>query len=217
MNPYFKTPSVVKNLIIINVLVYMATSMLPIGGFIHDHFSLMVNSPALEGWRDVFGNITVTRAGEFHLYQFFTYMFLHGDFNHIFVNMFGLWMFGRSLEYELGSQRFLIYYTVCGLGAALIQVGVAFLFGESMSLVGASGAVMGLLLAFGVMHPNAVIMLLFPPIPMKAKWFVVIYAAIELFMGWRGVGNVAHFAHIGGMLWGLLLLLWWRKKGKIFF
>ena len=94
----------------------------------------------------------------------------------------------------------------------------ALAFGEfPLELVGASGAVMGLLLAFGVLHPNAVIMLLIPPIPMKAKWFVVIYGVIELFLGWRGVGNVAHFAHVGGMLWGFLLLQWWKQRGIIRF
>ena len=131
-------------------------------------------------------------------------MFLHASVEHIFFNMFALWMFGRTLEYELGSKRFLIYYMVCGVGAALIQLATAYLTGEMpIQLVGASGAVMGLLLAFGVMHPNAVIMLLIPPIPMKAKWFVVIYGVIELFLGWTGFGgNVAHFAHVGGMLWG---------------
>ena len=105
-----------------------------------------------------------------------------------------------------------------GIGAALIQYLTALAFGElPLMLVGASGAVMGLLLAFGVMHPNAVIMLLIPPIPMKAKWFVIIYAVIELFLGWRGVGNVAHFAHVGGMLWGFLLLQWWKRRGTIRF
>ena len=100
----------------------------------------------------------------------------------------------------------------------LIQYLTALAFGElPLLLVGASGAVMGLLLAFGVMHPNAVIMLLIPPIPMKAKWFVIIYAVIELFLGWRGVGNVAHFAHVGGMLWGFLLLHWWKRRGTIRF
>ena len=155
---------------------------------------------------------------DFHAYQFITYMFLHANFEHIFFNMFALWMFGRTLEYELGSRRFLIYYMVCGIGAALIQYLTALVFGElPLMLVGASGAVMGLLLAFGVLHPNATIMLLFPPIPMKAKWFVIIYGVIELFLGWRGVGNVAHFAHVGGMLWGFLLLYWWRYTGKIRF
>ena len=204
MNRYFQTPPVVKNLIIINVLVYMATALLPVGNEIIRFCAL---------W---FG---ASPFGEFHSYQFVTYMFLHANIEHIFFNMFALWMFGRTLEYELGSKRFLIYYMVCGVGAALIQLATAYLTGEMpIQLVGASGAVMGLLLAFGVMHPNAVIMLLIPPIPMKAKWFVVIYGVIELFLGWTGFGgNVAHFAHVGGMLWGLLLLQWWKRNGTIRF
>lgn len=206
MNPYFKTPPVVKNLIIINVLVFMATSMLPVGDHILRYCALWFGMPSFMGV-------------EFHSYQFVTYMFLHANFQHLFFNMFGLWMFGRTLEYELGSKRFITYYMVCGIGAALIQIATAWLAGEMpIQLVGASGAVMGLLLAFGVMHPNAVIMLLIPPIPMKAKWFVVIYGVIELFLGWTGYGgNVAHFAHVGGMLWGLLLLYWWRRNGAIRF
>ena len=204
MNRYFQTPPVVKNLIIINVLVYMATALLPVGNEIIRFCAL---------W---FG---ASPFGEFHSYQFVTYMFLHASVEHIFFNMFALWMFGRTLEYELGSKRFLIYYMVCGVGAALIQLATAYLTGEMpIQLVGASGAVMGLLLAFGVMHPNAVIMLLIPPIPMKAKWFVVIYGVIELFLGWTGFGgNVAHFAHVGGMLWGLLLWQWWKRNGTIRF
>ena len=199
MNRYFQTPPVVLNLIIINVLVYMATALLPVGDAIYRYCALSLGTPF------------------FHTYQFITYMFLHANFEHIFFNMFALWMFGRTLEYELGSQRFLTFYMVCGVGAALIQYLTALAFGElPLLLVGASGAVMGLLLAFGVMHPNAVIMLLIPPIPMKAKWFVIIYAVIELFLGWTGFGgNVAHFAHVGGMLWGLGLLWWWRRRGVI--
>ena len=182
----------------------MATALLPVGNEIIRFCAL---------W---FG---ASPFGEFHSYQFVTYMFLHASVEHIFFNMFALWMFGRTLEYELGSKRFLIYYMVCGVGAALIQLATAYLTGEMpIQLVGASGAVMGLLLAFGVMHPNAVIMLLIPPIPMKAKWFVVIYGVIELFLGWTGFGgNVAHFAHVGGMLWGLLLLQWWKRNGTIRF
>ena len=204
MNRYFQTPPVVKNLIIINVLVYMATALLPVGNEIIRFCAL---------W---FG---ASPFGEFHSYQFVTYMFLHASVEHIFFNMFALWMFGRTLEYEMGSKRFLIYYMVCGVGEALIQLATAYLTGEMpIQLVGASGAVMGLLLAFGVMHPNAVIMLLIPPVPMKAKWFVVIYGVIELFLGWTGFGgNVAHFAHVGGMLWGLLLLQWWKRNGTIRF
>lgn len=198
-NSYFQTPPVVKNLLIINILVFMATALLPMGDTILRTCSLFWFESPL-----------------YHSYQFITYMFLHASFEHIFFNMFALWMFGRTLEYDLGSKRFLIYYMICGVGAALIQMGVVGLTHEyNIQLLGASGAVMGLLLAFGVLHPNAVIMLLIPPIPMKAKWFVAIYAVIELFLGWRGVGNVAHFAHVGGMLWGFLLLWWWKHQGKI--
>ena len=202
MSSYLRTPPVVQNLIIINILFLMAENLLPFGNKIVEYLALFgIGSPF------------------FHLYQVVTYMFLHGGFSHLFFNMFALWMFGRTLEYELGSKRFLIYYMVCGVGAALIQLATAYLTGEMpIQLVGASGAVMGLLLAFGVMHPNAVIMLLIPPIPMKAKWFVVIYGVIELFLGWTGFGgNVAHFAHVGGMLWGLLLLQWWKRNGTIRF
>ena len=202
MNPYFRTPPVVKNLLIINILVFMAVKMLPIGG-------TLVGYGALYWFQNPL----------FHVWQFLTYMFLHANFEHLFFNMFALWMFGRVLEQELGQKRFLTYYLVCGIGAALIQLATVALSGEYwVQVVGASGAVMGLLLAFGVLHPNATIMLLIPPIPMKAKWFVVIYGIIELFLGWTGYGgNVAHFAHVGGMLWGLGLLWWWRRKGKIYF
>ena len=145
--------------------------------------------------------------------------------------MFALWMFGRTLEIELGTKRFLIYYFVCGIGAALFQMAVGqidisrlaagsadYMMYMKIPTVGASGAVFGLLLAFGMMHPNAVIMLLIPPIPIKAKWFVVIYGAIELFFGISGrMDSIAHFAHLGGMFWGWLLLLWWRRRRRIFY
>lgn len=204
MNRYFQTPPVVKNLIIINLLVYLAMALIPEAYRFLNHFGALQIGPRMLGYK-------------FHTYQFVTYMFLHANFEHIFFNMFALWMFGRTLEYDLGSRRFLIYYMACGVGAALIQSAIAWGMGQPMALVGASGAIMGLLLAFGVMYPNATIMLLIPPIPMKAKWFVIIYAVIELFLGWRGVGNVAHFAHVGGMLWGYLLLQWWKRRGMIRF
>lgn len=204
MNRYFQTPPVVKNLIIINALIYLAMALIPEAYRFLNHYGALQIGPRMLGY-------------EFHTYQFITYMFLHANFEHVFFNMFALWMFGRTLEYDLGSRRFLIYYMVCGVGAALIQAGITVAMGQPMALVGASGAVMGLLLAFGVMYPNAVIMLLIPPIPMKAKWFVIIYAVLELFLGWRGVGNVAHFAHVGGMLWGYLMLLWWKRRGMIRF
>ena len=208
MNSYFQTPPVVKNLIIINALVYMATALIqPAHNAIMEYCALWLGAPL------------------FHTYQFVTYMFVHANFEHIFFNMFALWMFGRTLEYELGSKRFLTYYMVCGVGAGVLQLLVGWLeyrYGNvgMMALmvptVGASGAVFGLLLAFGVMHPNAAIMLLIPPIPMKAKWFVVVYGVIELFFGISGrMDGVAHFAHVGGMLWGFLLLYYWKHKGVI--
>ncbi len=203
MNPYFRTPPIVKNLLIINTLVFLATYMIP------SFNSLMAQ----------YGVLHWVGSHYYHSYQFITYMFLHGSWEHLFFNMFALWMFGRTLEYELGSQRFLTYYMVCGIGAALLQMGVATLAGEYyIQLLGASGAVMGLLLAFGVMHPNEVLVLLPIPIPIKAKWFVIGYAFIELFLGWTGLqASVAHFAHVGGMLWGLALLYYWKRRGKVRF
>ncbi|MCH5334587.1 MAG: rhomboid family intramembrane serine protease [Alistipes sp.] len=203
MNPYFNTPPVVKNLITANCIIYLATMLLP-------RFYWFANTYCSLYW---FQN------PDFHSWQFITYLFMHGSLSHLFFNMFALWMFGRTLEYELGSQRFLAYYLICGVGAALVQMAVVFFTGEfSIQLIGASGAVMGLLLAFGVMHPNSVIMLLIPPIPMKAKYFVMAYAVLELFLGWRGYSpGVAHFAHVGGMLWGWLLLRYWKSKGNIYY
>ena len=200
---YFNTPPVVKNLIIANCIIYLAAMLLP-------RFNWLAYDWGVLYW---FG------SPHFHSWQYVTYMFLHASVSHLFFNMFALWMFGRTLEYELGSRRFLTYYVVCGVGAALVQMGVAWATGDyGIQLLGASGAVMGLLLAFGVMHPNSVIMLLIPPIPMKAKYFVIGYAVVELFCGWRGWdAGVAHFAHVGGMLWGWLLLWWWRRKGKIYY
>ena len=203
MNPYFQTPPVVKNLIIANCIIFLAMNLIPnVNLFFSEYLQLF--------W---FG------SPYYHSYQFVTYMFLHGGFWHLFSNMFALWMFGRTLEYELGSRRFLIYYMICGIGAALLQMGIASLTGEIyFRLVGASGAVMGLLLAFGVMHPNNMIYIMPLPFPIKAKWFVVGYAVLELLLGWSGADSgVAHFAHIGGMLWGLGLLFIWRKRGKIWF
>ncbi len=189
-------PPTVLNLLIINCLGLMASTLFPM----------------LNYWL----GLHPVQSHGFMPYQVITYMFLHGDLSHLFFNMFALWMFGRTLEYELGSKRFLIYYMVCGVGAGLLQLAIGLLYPYSLT-VGASGAVFGLLLAFGVMHPNSVIMLLIPPIPIKAKWFVVLYGALELYLGWRNSpgDNVAHFAHLGGMLWGFMLLSYWKFKGVI--
>ena len=205
MNPYFKTPPVVKNLLIINCLVYLAVTLIDgVNHFCAEYLQLW--------WTNAYN------APEFHSYQLITYMFLHAGLGHLFGNMFALWMFGRTLEHEIGSKRFLIYYLVCGVGAALIQMGIASIFNEDLTLLGASGAVMGLLLAFGLMHPNNVIYVMPLPFPIKAKWFVIGYAVLELVLGSSGLSTgIAHFAHIGGMLWGLVLLLVWKKQGKIYF
>ncbi len=211
-------PPIVKNLLVINVLVFFAEMMLPV---------------AVRGWIAENWSLHFWKSDSFHVWQLFTYMFMHANFTHLFFNMFALWMFGRILEYDMGSRRFLVYYLICGIGAGLIQLGTYYIdymsllgdysavsvarWAEAVSTVGASGAVFGLLLAFGMIHPNNMIMLMFPPIAMKAKWFVVIYGAIELLLGLRGGGGVAHFAHLGGMLWGWLLIKYWRKRNEIYY
>lgn len=220
----FSTPPVVKNLLIINALFFMATSFLP-----QDTAVTIIEKLGL----------FYVESPYFMPHQIITYMFLHANFGHLFFNMFALWMFGRVLEHNLGSKRFLTYYMVCGMGAALLQMGVnaieianfksgldlatpygqmALAYRVNIPTIGASGSVFGLLLGFGMFHPNSIIMLIFPPIRMKAKYFVIIYGVLELLFGLSGKADgVAHFAHIGGMLWGFILLWWWKKKGKVYY
>lgn len=226
LNPAFTTPPVVKNLIIVNVLFFMACNLLPngMGDALFNHLGLFF-------WE----------SSHFRLYQLVTHIFLHANLTHLFFNMFALWMFGRTLEYDLGSKRFLTYYMVTGIGAGLLQLGVSWLEISRMQdvaaasgmmspymqgmiearintiTIGASGAVFGVLLAFGMLHPNTMIMLLIPPIPIKAKYFVIGYGLIELFLGISGSQtNIAHFAHVGGMLWGYALLRYWKHKRFIY-
>ena len=171
-------------------------------------------------------------ASSFHWWQPFTYMFLHANFSHIFFNMFAVWMFAPMIEQEWGSKRFSLYYLVCGLGAALIQELVWMMmlnnmagsydpasivyYARMLNTIGASGAVFGILFAFGWLYPDVPMYILFIPIPIRARIFVIIYALIELFAGLGSVAgltadNVAHFAHLGGMLFGWLLILYWKK------
>jgi len=216
-------PLVVKNLLIINCIMFLADIVMArfgidLGNILGLHFFM---------------------ASDFHVYQLFTYMFMHGNFSHLFFNMFALWMFGSTLENIWGPKRFLLYYILCGLGAGLVQEGVQYIeyvvkfsqyqtvnlggqiipmaeYLNHMTTVGASGAIYGLLLAFGMMFPNSMIYLYFI-MPIKAKWFVIGYAVIELLTGIFSTGDqVAHFAHLGGMLVGLIILLIWKKKGRLY-
>jgi len=146
-------------------------------------------------------------------WQLVSYAFLHGSVFHLFFNMMGLWMFGSEIERVWGPKRYLQFYMVILLTAAVAQLLVALLTGAVYPTVGASGALFGLLLAFGMLFPNRQIMLLIPPIPMKAKVFVAVYGAIELFLGVTGTQEgVAHFAHLGGMLGGFLMIQYWRGR-----
>ena len=215
-------PPVTKNLLIINTLIYLACAILPRLGKAVDEY----------------GALYYFTSDQFMPFQLVSYMFIHGSFMHLFFNMFTLWMFGEIIERSMGSMRFLIYYISCGLGAAFIQEGVFALminhyyssifdlgispddpavrhiFGLYHSpTVGASGAIYGILLAFGFLFPQLRIYLLFPPIPMKARTAVIVFAAIELALGIYNsqADTVAHFAHLGGMIVGLLILLWWRR------
>lgn len=214
-------PTITKNLLIINVICYLAYVVL--GGRGID-------------LNDIFG-LHYFQATDFRLYQALTYMFMHASFEHIFFNMFALWMFGGVIERTFGEKRFLIYYLVCGLGAALCQevsqfVQVYLLVADqggtladvmrldtadrmvlnTWTTVGASGCIYGVLLAFGMTYPEER-MFIFPlPVPIKAKWFVIGYAAIEVALALMQSGDgVAHVAHLGGMLFGWLLLRSWRK------
>ena len=212
-------PPVVKHLLIINAILFLAT-------FTLNRFNIDLS--------DYLG-LHFFLAKDFMPYQLFTYMFMHANFEHIFFNMFAVWMFGNTLENIWGSKRFLLFYIICGLGAAVSQEVVQFIDFEmrtdwqglailndgmrevlnTWNTVGASGAVYGLLLAFGMLFPNSRIYLYFL-FPIKAKWFVIGYAVIELLSGFFTSGNVAHFAHLGGMLFGLILILIWKKKGKLY-
>ena len=235
-----RIPVVTKNLLAINVVMFLAL-------IVADKNGIDLNN--------ILG-LHFYMSEEFHPYQLVTYMFMHGGFSHLFFNMFALFMFGRTLEYVWGPKRFLIFYVVAGLGAAFVQelVGavrfynliegvdadkLAIVFEEGAAAlregknfiipklaelnlvlnsqtVGASGAVYAILLGFGMLFPNER-MFVFPvPFPIKAKYFVIGYALIELYMGTMGTPDgVAHFAHLGGMLFGFFLIKLWRNKGEI--
>lgn len=242
-NLFRNIPPVVKNILIINLLVFLGTEFLAQQGinvtqYLALHYFTSTN---------------------FYPHQLITYMFMHGSISHIFFNMFAVWMFGKVLEQVWGAKRFLIYYMATGVGAGLIQLLVAYIrlmplndlvtpeqmdyiitngyellqtnknysdpvSGQlniliNVSTVGASGAVFGILLAFGMLFPNTELMLLFPPIPIKAKWFVIFYGIFELYAGFANNpnDNVAHFAHLGGMLFGFILIKYWKADRNRFY
>lgn len=233
-----RIPSVTKNLLIINIIVFS------FGALIQDAIPRMEDFLALH---------YATSPG-FRIWQIFTYMFMHANVTHLFFNMFALFMFGSILEWTMGWKRFLFFYISCGIGAALVQMGVFAIilskyrammdpsqfhdviaygwnamhqgmyltdstFATISSLVntpcvGASGAIFGLLLAFAMLYPNREMYFMFIPIPIKAKWMVLGYCLLELSLGLTGAADgIAHFAHLGGAAVGFLILMYWKKKG----
>lgn len=239
-NSFSMLPLVVKNLLIINGLFFLTTLV----------FETQLNFDL----SDYLG-LHYPLAESFRPWQLVSYMFMHGNFMHLFFNMFALWMFGNTLENYWGPKRFLIYYMATGIGAGIIQLlvthfrlmslysqiseeGLNFVItkgaeiyqsGQNFSdpiagkinllmnsvTIGASGAVFGILLAFGMLFPNTMLYIYFA-IPIKAKWFVVLYGAVELYSGIANSSgdNVAHFAHLGGMLFGFILIKFWQKNNK---
>jgi len=241
ISSFRELPDVIKNILIINCLLFLATVTLESQG---------VNLTRVLGLHQF-------QSPDFRPYQLITHMFMHGSFTHLFYNMFAVWMFGKILENIWGGKRFLKFYIITGLGAALIYVGYiqfqidgisnlnpdfleaaknkkAFLdlennggfIPESAELtrlvntpmVGASGALFGILLAFGMLFPNTLLYIYFA-LPIKAKYFVMLYGALELFLGFRNLpgDNIAHFAHLGGMIFGFILLKYWKQDRNTFY
>ena len=215
-------PTITKNLLIVNFLTFIAAMVLQMRG---------INLNAI-------GGLHFFMASDFHLYQFLTYLFLHKGFEHILLNMFALWMFGCVVENVWGPKKFLFYYISCGIGAGLMQEAVQlfdfyfrvksqdpsigftdlYVIGQQLSsqlngwtTIGASGAVYAILLAFGMIFPNERIFIFPLPIPIKAKWFVCGYVALELFFALNSADDVAHMAHLGGMLFGFLMIRYWNR------
>ena len=234
----FRIPTITKNLLIINLIAFLATIVLELRGI---------------DLKDI-GGLHFFMASDFHLYQLVTYLFLHANFMHILSNMFGLWMFGCVIENVWGPKKFLFYYISCGIGAGLLQeiaqlgsfymmiseqdpsvsFGEIFAIGQQLShqlnawtTIGASGAVYAVILAFGMTFPNERLFIIPFPFPIKAKWFVLGYVAIEFFSALASSGDgVAHTAHLGGMLFGYLMIRYWnrhpssgydRSRGQQFF
>ena len=203
----FSVTPLVRNLIIINVVVFLLQSLMPISSTRCMEFQY---SPGLSGFISLWPIGTCAFAP----YQFFTYMFAHGGFGHIFFNMLALASFAPILENHWGDKKFLTFYVITGMGAGILYAAVNyFLFpGSGGSMLGASGAIYGILMAFGMLFPNLEIMLLFPPIPIKAKYMVFVMGFLTYAMDRSG--SVAHLAHFGGAFVAFLLISYWRSQGK---
>ena len=209
-------PVATRNIIIINILVMIMIELNR--SFMMENFALFYpTSPFFKGW------------------QFVTHMFMHGGFWHLFFNMYTLYIFGSVLERVWGPKKFLLFYFVTGIGAAFIHTGVEWLQAQywvsqgsalaAQSLyelrltptVGASGAIYGILMGYAMLYPDSIMTLLFPPVSLKAKWFVLIFGGIELLTGVTGTGGgIAHFAHLGGMIFGFLLIIYWKRRGTLY-
>jgi membrane associated rhomboid family serine protease len=171
-------------------------------------FCLKVFVPVLDLWFALWP----LGSGLFWPWQVVTYAFLHGDMFHLFFNMLGLWMFGSELERLWGDRRYVHFLLAGVLAAAVAQLLVTALMGSRAPTVGISGGIFALLLAYGMLFPNRIIMPLFPPIPMKARTFVIVFGALELLLGLYNRGGIAHFAHLGGMVGGFLMIRFWRRQ-----
>jgi rhomboid-like protein len=197
-------PLVVKNILIINVILFIVKSMW--------EMQIIPQNIDLDRYLDLFPIGTEY----FKPHQFITYMFMHADLSHIFLNMLAVYMFGSILESFWGPKRFLNFYLLCGLGAAALQLAISAFNNEYTILLGASGSVFGLLVAFAMMFPNTELQLYFV-IPVKAKYLVIGYALFELYNGFFTNDNVAHFAHLGGLVMGIIIMLIWKRNKNFFF
>ncbi len=206
-----RVPPVVRFLLVANIAVF---ALVQLGRYAGTDTPLRIVVQWFALWPLGDSVVTVGAAPEnppFLLWQLVTYGFIHADLIHLFFNMFAVWMLGSALERLWGSYHFVIFYVVSVVGAGLVQLLVTSAGG--LPTIGASGGVFGILMAYGMMFPNNILVLLFPPIPMKAKYFVVLYGVLELTLGVSAPNSpIAHFAHLGGMLFGFLLIQYWRGR-----
>lgn len=198
-------PPIVRSLIIINVIVWLIQLLVDKRYDLTDHLALYpIDSPY------------------FRPYEIATHMFAHASytpfgqviFYHILFNMLALWMFGKNLENVWGGKRFLLFYILCGVGAAVMHLLIEHITGSGSAAIGASGAVMGVVVGFGYLFPNTELYIMPIPVPIKAKWAIIGFVLLDLFGGISGTDNVAHFAHLGGALTGFILVLIWNKTDR---